>query len=164
VDWSKRLGTAEAELTRLGSSPERLFALGDAAKSAVEVGDIAKAERYANDLLELAPRFRKNWNYGNATHDGHMVLGRIALASGDVATAKHELLEAGKTLGSPQLHSFGPNMALALDLLRKRERDTVRQYFIECAEFWEMGRGRPRNWTTLTKFGITPDFGANLLF
>lgn len=164
VDWAKRLRTSEAELTRLGSSTERFFALGDAAKSAAELGDVAKARHYATDLLDLAVFFRKNWNYGNAIHDGHMVLGRLALASGDLEAAKRELLEAGRTPGSPQLHSFGPNMALALDLLRKGERDTVRKYFAECADFWEMGRGRLRNWATLTKFGVTPDFGANLLF
>jgi hypothetical protein len=78
VDWAKRLGTAEAELTRLGSSNDRFFTLGDAAKSAAELGDIAKARHYATDMLDLADFFRKNWNYGNAIHDGHMVLGRVA--------------------------------------------------------------------------------------
>ncbi|SRR6266545_2584960 len=164
VDWAKRLGRAEAELAKFGDSTDRFFTLADASKSAAEVGEVAKARRYATELLDLAVCFRKNWNYGNTLHDGHMVLGRVAFASGDIATAKQELLEAGRTPGSPQLDSFGPNMALALDLLRKGERETVRKYFSECANFWQLGRGQLRNWATLTKFGITPDFGANLLY
>ena len=55
-------------------------------------------------------------------------------------------------------------MAHALDLLRQGERDVVRQYFAECRVFWEMGRDRIDSWTKQTKLGITPDFGANLLF
>ena len=164
VDWLKRLGSAEAELTKLGSSQQRFFPLADAAKSAAEVGDMTKARKYALELLELAPGFRSNWNYGNALHDGHMVLGRAALAAGDIAGAKRELLEAGKTPGSPQLNSFGPNMALALDLLRKGERDVVRQYFAECSNFWDLGKGRLNSWTSQTRVGVTPDFGANLLY
>lgn len=63
--------------------------------------------------IELAPQFRTNWNYGNAIHDGHMVLGRVALRRGDIEAAKRELLEAGKTPESPQLNSLGPNRSLA---------------------------------------------------
>jgi hypothetical protein len=165
VDWPKRPASAEAELTKLDpSSQQRFFSLGDAAKSAAEVGDMTKAKGYAVELLDLSPCFRTNWNYGNALHDGHMVLGRVALAAGDIDGAKRELLEAGKTPGSPQLDSFGPNMALALDLLHTGERDVVRQYFAECSNFWELGRGRLKSWTAQTRLGVTPDFGANLLF
>jgi hypothetical protein len=165
VDWPKRLAGAEAELTKLeASSQRRFFILGDAAKSAAEVGEMTKAKEYALELLDLAPCFQTNWNYGNALHDGHMVLGRVAVASGNIEGAKQELLEAGRTPGSPQLDSFGPNMALALDLLRKGERPAVRQYFAECSTFWKLGRRRLESWTSLTKLGITPDFGANLLF
>jgi hypothetical protein len=164
VDWPNRLASSERELTTLGTSQARFFVLADAAKSAAEVGDMAKAERYALELLDLAPCFPTDWNYGNALHDGHMVLGRVALARGDRESAKRELLEAGRTPGSPQLNSFGPNMALALDLLRDGESEVVREYFAECSYFWELGRGRLESWTAQTKWGLTPNFGANLLY
>jgi len=38
------------------------------------------------------------------------------LKEGKVEDAKHYLLEAGKTPGSPQLNSFGPDMSLAEEL------------------------------------------------
>ncbi|MGZ8832486.1 MAG: RNA polymerase subunit sigma-24, partial [Thermoanaerobaculia bacterium] len=89
---------------------------------------------------------------------------RVALARGDRATSQHELLLAGRTPGSPQLNSFGPNMALANDLLRAGERETVFEYFDECERFWESG-GKPiHRWKTLARFHLPPDFGANLLF
>jgi hypothetical protein len=46
-----------------------------------------------------------------------MVLGQVALRRGDAKKAASFLLAAGKTWGSPQLNSFGPNMPLANDLL-----------------------------------------------
>ena len=55
------------------------------------------------------------------------------------ALANAYLLAVGRTPGSPQLNSFGPNMALAAELLQKEVRDTVLQYF-------EL-RGQSGGWT-----------------
>jgi len=54
-----------------------------------------------------------------------MVLGRLALRDGNIAAAKAFLLEAGKSTGSPQMNSFGPNLSLAKDLLQKGEKEVV---------------------------------------
>jgi tetratricopeptide (TPR) repeat protein len=141
---------------------ERFYELGDAAKSAFEAGEVAKAEQYATELLQSAPQIKNDWNYGNALHEGNIVLGRIALQRGDIVGAKEHLLAAGQTPGSPQLDSFGPNMTLAKELLEKGERDTVLAYLDSCAKFWKMDNGELQAWTATIKGGGTPDFGANL--
>ncbi len=51
---------------------------------------------------------------------------------------KKYLIAAGKSPGSPQMDSFGPNMTLAKDLLEKGERDAVLEYFMRCRKFWKM--------------------------
>jgi hypothetical protein len=161
ANWPGRLKNAEAAI----ADPEkRFFALADAAKSAFELGDHMKAKLYAQELLTLAPKFSRNWNFGNAIHDSHMVLGRVALASGDVELAKTELLAAGRTPGSPQLDSFGPNMSLARDLLRAGEQDAVLSYFRECSRFWELGERDLRVWAFTAKLHLPPSFGANLIY
>lgn len=142
----------------------KFYELEKLAPSAFEAGDMAKAEQYATELLQMAPEFKGNWNYGNAIHKGNIVLGRIALRRGDIAGAKERLLAAGETPGSPQLNSFGPNMTLAKDLLEKGERDVVLAYFEACAKFWEMGGDELRMWTAIVKGGGTPNFGANLIY
>jgi hypothetical protein len=76
---------------------------------------------YAKNLLIQAESMKDNWNYGNAVHTANLVLGRIALADGDVEEAKCLLLLAGQTPGSPQLNSFGPDMLFAEELLEKGE-------------------------------------------
>ena len=124
-------------------------------------GEAEKAKAYALDLLKQAPPLRDNWNYGNAIQVGNLVLGMIALASNDVTEANHLLLEAGKTPGSPQLNSFGPNMLLAQQLLAKGEREAVFQYFDLCAKFWKLERGRLDAWKAVVIKGGIPDFGAN---
>jgi hypothetical protein len=159
-----QLGAAEAELAAAQNDVERFHALGHAAKLNVDFGSSAAARRYADELLLLAPRFRSNWNYGNAIHDGNLVLGRLAVKAENRASAKQHLLLAGGTPGSPQLNTFGPNMSLAKDLLVLGETDTVVQYFTLCKRFWKMHDGQLDRWAEEIRSGRQPDFGANLVF
>ena len=182
-EWSERLGQLYALQNSEGKSAAtksleefekaqsddasdstRFYRLDDLTKQAFEAGEIEKAAKYANELLETAQKYPKDWNYGNAIHLGNNVLGRVALKQGDVKKAVQYLLNAGKTPGSPQLNSFGPNMSLAKELLEKGEKNAVLQYFELCRKFWSMGGENLDNWTKEVKAGRTPDFGANLLY
>jgi len=158
----KALSIRERGLEK-ASHEERFYALGDIAADAFEAGDLTKAEQYASELLQSA-QDKKNWNYGNAVHKGHILLGRIALQRGDISSAKEHLLAAGETPGSPQLNSFGPNMTLAKELLEKGERDAVLTYLQSCLKFWKMGGDKLQSWVTTVKGGGIPDFGGNLLY
>jgi hypothetical protein len=131
----------------------RFLSLDTWARTALERGDAACAARQAKELLALAESFREDWNYGNAVHRGHLVLGRIALASNDLASARAELLAAGRTPGSPQLNSFGPNMRLARDLLAVGERDSVLEYIDLCGAFWKMGEQDLPRWRQRSRRG-----------
>jgi len=142
----------------------RFYGLADVAEEAYAAGDIAKAGQYASELLQLAPQFKTNWNYGNALHKGNIILGRVALQRGDISVAKQHLLAAGDISGSPQLDSFGPNMTLAKELLEKGERDSVLAYLQSCEGFWKMGTTQLQDWIAVVKAGGTPDFGANLAY
>lgn len=155
---------ALSELAAAAGGPGRYFELADAAKTAVYLGTLEEAEEYARELLTTAEASRPCWNFGNAIHDGHVVLGLVALRRGDVDAAKRELLRAGDTPGSPQLNTFGPNMLLAKELLQRGEVSTVVEYFSRCRKFWERERGRLDRWTKDAREGRTPDFGANLVF
>lgn len=162
--WEGRYSKATREFADAKDDVHRFYALDDAAKAAFETGRFDEARGLAERALDLAAGMRSDWNYGNAIHDGHMVLGRLALKHGDIEAAKRELLAAGASPGSPQLNSFGPNISLAKDLLERKEIDTVVEYFRLCGRFWEMGTDRLRQWTILARAGETPDFGANLVY
>ncbi len=142
----------------------RLLGLRDAAERDLRRGRLKAAAAKASELLTLAEEFPKDWFYGNAIHHGHLLLGRIALAQGDAATAANELLAAGKTPGSPQLDSFGPNCQLALDLLRAGDRAPVLEYLELCGRFWKHDFGRRITWLEEVRQGGEPDFGANLAY
>jgi hypothetical protein len=159
-----RLDKAAKALASAANDLERFYALGEAATQSFAVGKIDDARKHAQELLALAKKFPTDWNYGNAIHDGNLVLGRIALKEGKTAAAKQYLLAAGRSPGSPQMDSFGPNMSLARDLLEKGERETVLQYFELCRKFWKMGHDRLDQWTKDVKAGQAPAFGANLLY
>ncbi len=137
------------------------FLLDDLAKTAFDAGETNKARMYAEKMLQEAQQQQKDWNRGNDVFFGNLVLGRLALKAGDIEQAKHYLIEAGKTPGSPQLNSFGPNMTLAKELLEKGQTEVVLEYFDLCAKFW---RYQPRltEWGVAVKQGAIPDFGANM--
>lgn len=160
---SEDYGLAMAELRAARRPFERYDALNEAAKTTVWFGSLEQARSMAEELLDLAGRMPRTWNYGNALHDGHLVLGQVALRQGDVERAKAELLASGDTPGSPQLDSFGPNLGLARELLERGEKDAVLAYFERIRRFWTSERGRLDTWASDVKAGRMPDFGANLV-
>jgi hypothetical protein len=143
-----------------GGKDRRSSRLPEMALKAAALGQDEKAKAWAAELLASAKN-PKDWNYGNAIHAGHSVLGLVALHSDDMGAARQELLAAGNTPGSPQLNSFGPNMVLASELLKKGERDTVLEYFELCRKFWKMGGPQLDSMSATVKQGGTPAF--NLL-
>ena len=141
------------------------FYLPYASKVALRIDAIEKAESYAREMLITAETEKDescNWNYGNAIHDSHNILGRVALRRGDIDAAKKHLIQAGRTKGSPQLDTFGPSMVLAKELLERGESETVLEYLDLCKVFWEMDYGALDKWKTEINNGRVPDFEANL--
>ena len=126
------------------------------AETALGAGQTEKARSYADTMLSNE---RNDWNLGNRIHHGHLTLGRIALAEGNLEEAKKRLLKAGETPGSPQLNSFGPKMDLAKALLERDEKEVVVRYFELCSEFWNHERAMAKlaEWTELAKADKIPD-------
>ena len=163
-DWEERFAEAIKDLSRARTEEERFCYLGQAEKEALNVGKNEAALGFAKEQAKLMPKYKDNWNYGNAVQDVNIVFGRIALAEGRVKEAGEFLLKAGDTPGSPQLKSFGPNMMLARELLERGERDVVVAYFEKCSRFWTMRGGKLKEWTRQVHSGEIPDFGANLVY
>jgi hypothetical protein len=85
----RRLGRAAGLVclgagTMLQSKELRALGLPSAAERAFHRGDLEAARGRANDLLQLARLDPKGWNSGNARHKAHLILGRVALAQGDI--------------------------------------------------------------------------------
>jgi hypothetical protein len=152
------------DLQKAKTAEQRFYALGGAAKRSFEIGKVEDARNFATELIVLTPKYTNNWNYGNAIQDANLVLGRIAVHEGKIIEAKKFLAASGKSNGSPQMNSFGPNMSLALDLLKAGERDAVLEHFIRCRKFWKFHPEKINGWIDEVMAGKTPDFGANLIY
>jgi len=136
----------------------------ESAWEALIAGDLAAAESQAKQMLEAARSRSGQWDEGNLIHHAHLVLGHLQLRAGDVTAAEEHLLAAGRTPGSPQLDSFGPNMTLAKALLQLGRKEAVLEYFRECATFWQTDLSRLAKWREALQAGGTPDFGPNLAY
>lgn len=150
------------EIRSASGSEDAFLLLTRVTALALKIRDTASARSLAMQLLDAAPTFETNWNVGNAVHTGNLVLGSTGLMAGDKEAAKRFLVAAGRARGSPQLMSFGPNMALARDLLQVGETATVLEYLMLCGRFWRMGRERLDQWKNTILAGGIPDFGLNL--
>jgi tetratricopeptide (TPR) repeat protein len=139
--------------------------LGLAAKESFNAGKFEEAEKFAREMLELLPRYPRDFAYGANLHDAHQVLGRLALREGQTEKAIELLIaSASDNPGSPNTATFGPNVSLAKDLLERGERDAVLQYFELCRSFWKSGGRQLDAWSAAVKSGGTPKFGPNLVY
>lgn len=148
-----------------GDDPAKAFyRMTKTATAAFNAAEYDKARTIAVSLIEEAERWKDNWNYGNAIHAANLVLGRIALARGEIDDAKKFLLAAGRVPGSPQLKSFGPDMVFAREMLKRGETETVLAYFDLVEKFWEKRSAKLDEWRAAIAKGDEPDFGANLRY
>lgn len=95
----------------------------------------------------------RTYLYGNAIHWANIALGFAALAADKLADASEYLVRAGKTPGSPQLNSFGPDRDLARALLVRGERAAVLTYLEDCARFWSSDRELLERWRVAIERG-----------
>lgn len=121
-------------------------------------GDLTRAEALSNELLRGAAH-QDDEDVGDVVHHGQLILGHVSLRRGDEGGAEEHLLAAANVSPSPVLASFGPNMSLARELLRRGRQEAVLAYFERCASFW----GPLARWTADVHAGTMPDFGPNLI-
>ena len=140
----------------LTGEPQQLDRLRtSAAKSAMKGGLLRKAKTYAEGLL-------KEQVSDNSIHQANVILGRLALQSGEIEKAEAYLVAAGKVSSTPSLSTSGPSMLLAKELLEKEETEVVLQYFELCGKFWKKPK-KLKQWAEEVKKGVIPDFGNNLI-
>ncbi len=158
----KTIEEFEIALKLSKNEEDKFYILTNILKFIFETEDYAKAKGYAISTLEMAEKFKDNWNYGNAYFYGNILLGRISLREGNLEKAKEYLILAGNTPASPQLSSFGPSMILAKELLEKGEKDVVIEYLKLCSKFWKLGKEKLDKWLKEIEKGLIPDFEKQL--
>ncbi len=126
----------EAVLRLVASDWQQVMARVDIARSAALAKDWSLAVEQARRALVDNETAERTFAYGNVVHWANIVLGRAALARGDVEDAARHLEAAGATPGSPQLNSFGPDWDLAKALLAEGQRGAVVRYIESCKRFW----------------------------
>ena len=134
----------------------RFYSLDDKIAEAYKANDFGQVKELAKGNLELASVYRCNWNFGNAIHNTNRVLGLVSLKNGDIDAASNYLLKAGKSTGSPQLNTFGPELDLANELLQLGKIDAVKSYLKDIKTFWEMNNGQVDAWLAEIEKGGRP--------
>ena len=129
----------------------------DIATVRFEAGDLAEAKRLAQEWLKAKDDTLK-FNYGNVVHNAHALLGRIALREGDKTAACDHLIQAGRTPGSPQLDSYGPDFALAGEVLATGARAVVLEYLDLVRKFYV------DSWATSTGFAINDPYAGEAVY
>lgn len=143
---------------------------GRLARAAYYAGEDSKARKYADEVIGVFSALLGNDAYPRndrsemvlAIHRVKLVLGLVALREGDVGKACEYLSAAGDFMNAPELASFGPNMLLALELIKEDQRDAVVQYIQKCGNVWH--NRSVGVWIEDVRAGRVPKFGANLRY
>ena len=116
---------------------KRFYNISDEIDEAIYRNELEQAVFLANEYLVLADEYNKNWNFGNAIHYSNIVLGIVELRKGNGSMAAEYLMRSGKSPGSPQLDTFGPDLELANVLLSDGFKEQVIIYLRSIKTFWE---------------------------
>ena len=154
-EWSARKAIEHYELAiDLTGEPSEVSPLRIlAATTALNVGKLQSARTHAQQLLN-------DEDSDDSIHSANIILGRLALQSGDLEKAKAHLLAAGRVSSTPELTRSGPDMLLARELLREKEAEVVLEYFELCKTLCE--KPELKQWAEQVKDGRIPDFGNRL--
>jgi tetratricopeptide (TPR) repeat protein len=136
-------------LTRTPAARETLA--GDMAEAAFKVGDFTAAAEYAKIYLHGKDR--------TAPQRANTILGRVALRSGDLTSAKQYLLDSSGPESGKEMSLSGPTMVLAKELLEQGEHDAVLQYLQNCLQLWPRGGDVLQIWIADIQHGKMPNFG-----
>jgi tetratricopeptide (TPR) repeat protein len=149
-------GKALAMLERAVSLAGPTLTLEDDAVLAMASGQAeqwGKVFQYGTNAIARLDPAKRDWNYGNVVHDVNAMLCLAALHDGDKKLAGEYLLRAGRSPGSPQLGSFGPDFSYAAKMLKAGETNVVLQYLDLVGNFWG-NTNRPKRY-------IGDDFDLN---
>jgi hypothetical protein len=138
------------------------YQLPSAALAAYNTKRYSDAAEFARKSIVAAESFKDNWNYSNALHIGHTVLGLLAMRDEQIPKALSELHASANVAGSPQLGSFGPSMRLARGLLELGETEQVLIFLDACSKFWKMGDSFIPIWQKKIRRGAMPNFYTQL--
>jgi hypothetical protein len=125
------------------------------ARGWLEIDRPDRARAHA-ELMLVSPMGEPERALSDDVHNGHLLLGRIALRDGDIERAKAHLLLAGRAGATASVPIFGPDMTLAQRLLVRGEREAVTRYLALCQAFWP--RGPIDEWIAEIRAGGFPDF------
>ncbi|HSE77657.1 MAG TPA: hypothetical protein VLG66_06600 [Alphaproteobacteria bacterium] len=162
----RALGAYERQFATIQDPRERfrLLAGERLAALALDAASPNLADWIAREMLRLAEMHSHDALFGDAMHQAHIALGRIALSTGARDAAVRHLLDAGRAPGKSHLNSHGPSMRLARDLLLAGERAAVVEYLELCKPLWDEGRREQvlDRWIATIRAGRMPDFGQQL--
>lgn len=147
--------------TNTSSKLNRFYDLDSLITQQYKLGNFVATKELITEYLVLADIYKNNWNYGNAVHDGNMVLGLLAISNGDINKGTEYLLKSGKSPGSPQLDSFGPDLDLANELLKLNKKDEVLTYLKDIRLFWDMDGGLLDKWIDEIDSGEKPELNRH---
>jgi hypothetical protein len=136
---------------------KRFYALNTEIDNLFANKEFDRVKNAIPEYLELAKIYRCNWNYGNAIHDSNRMLGLISLNEGNIELATEYLLKAGKSTGSPQLDTFGPELDLANQLLKSGKTNEVVAYLKDIEKFWDGNDGKIQGWIESIEKGEQPE-------
>jgi tetratricopeptide (TPR) repeat protein len=171
LEWLTRAQTLyrahlqEHQLSEQHRELYMLWRLRSIAQAALAAGQTDYAERCALEMLripdvrsEVMPHHDAEHDMGEV-YDARIILGKVALARGDVDSAERYLLDAAATWPADSVKkTYGPDFELAAGLLREDRAAAVLSYLRASRRFTVFLDEQIDHWIREIEEGRTPDF------
>lgn len=160
-DWKERVERGISPWPYELPEHQRYFCLSKLPRLAFNGGDFEKAERFATEFIEMASgEFkgeRRHAGYGLNT--AYNVLGQLALRAGEIEGAKKMLAQAGAVPNADRLVEVGPDFALAVELTKISETESVCKFLKDCKRLWRGSKDALllKEWEAEVANGKVPD-------
>lgn len=153
----KEVAELEGAMACQSSRSGNFFLLEHLTAATCRLGQFSRARTLAEELLRVSREPENRIFSADANHCGNIVLGIVALREGNIAAAKRHLHAASEPPEVGQhVWAFGPDMALANELLRLGERNAVISYIERCLRFHQPHAEEFSRWLAEIREGGTP--------
>lgn len=127
------------ELAASHSAPPSLDLVHDSVLASYHCGRFFECSRYAERLIGLAVQHPNKWLANDHVHFGSTVLGLVALAQGDSASARKYLVNSIPSGTGIWLRSRGPSFVLAARLASQGDAREVATFLLSATGVWPDG-------------------------
>ena len=124
----------------------------------LKVDSMYEAKSFINTLIKGSGIHHEYYN------EKLTLMGLMALREGNATLAYEYLIESTNVKSTPVLSSFGPDLSLFMEFLKRGDKDIALEYLNLADDFWEYYAKDIEQWKIDIKNGVDPNIDGKIYY